>query len=180
MPGTYATLARICAEEGLDLTDILSDYSYAGAIHCLPKRAYEYLYSYGILWRQDILDEVNLPSPATIDDWEEIFRRHKLKSPDKTPWISTWGMNRGFWPVFAATGEDLESYVVRDGRVVRGYLTDEIKRPLSVLQRWHERGYIAIADSDGLPEEGYAGAEHNPFIAGEAIVDCRVYPFDGN
>ena len=173
MPEVYMDMTKAAQASGHSLDQVLSWYSHGGKLFAIPVLyspldlgylTYFSHYPKAILWRKDILDELGLPVPRTVHQWEVAFSRYKTRYPDKYPWA--W---EGDNPIYAATGTGVFGWYKQNGQLRPGYLQAEMRTAVSTVRRWYEYGYY------GHPE-----LPRNSFIAGNALVLSGVDYRDGS
>ena len=113
-------------------------------------------FTFGWQIRQDWLDEVGLPLPRTVEDWEYTLRAFKALDPvgDGTeifPLVHV-GNNVSHW--LRAWGYNFDTFTVVDGEVRFGPFQPEYLEFLTTLNRWYE---------DGLLEPDYVTFDANQF-----------------
>lgn len=112
---------------------------YNGRIYAIPSlnevRGIEIMYA-----RKDWLDRLGLSAPVTLEDYYQVIRAFAQDDPDGNGKNDTVGLvlgedlNRSA-PFFGAFGTQLDSWLLRDGRLVFGSIVPETKEALSYLAR---------------------------------------------
>jgi putative aldouronate transport system substrate-binding protein len=102
-------------------------------------------YSTSAHFRKDWLEEMGLPFPKTIDEWEKTLTAFKGRGANIIPMASIpdgamGGINGLRW-MLGAWGLDYDFYVV-DGRVRNGAISPEFKEWLTLMNRWYKAGLI--------------------------------------
>ncbi len=102
-------------------------------------------YSTSAHFRKDWLEEMNLPMPKTVGDWEKTLTAFKGRGPNIIPMASlpegAMGGISGLRWMAGAWGLDYNFYVV-DGKVFNGAVSPEFKEWLALINRWYEAGLI--------------------------------------
>ncbi len=122
--------------------------------------------SAGLMIRKDWLDELGLPVPETIDEWETMLRAFKEKKNSEAPLtMTTTFFDRGVF--VGAYGETAKTYV-EDGIVKYGPSQPGFKEFLKTMNKWYKEGLldnaIATQDSKGVNANilgGISGATIN-------------------
>jgi len=97
------------------------------------------LFTSGFFMRGDILAELNLEIPETVDEWYNVLTAVKAAYPDMVPFATrTEWMNQIFY-----TGHDsFWDYYVEDGVVKHGAVEDERFAGLQTMAKWYNEGLI--------------------------------------
>lgn len=120
-----------------------------GAIAMFPQVDLDLSRNYykGFMVRKDWLDKVNLPAPATIDDWQKVLQSFKDRDPngngkaDEIPFSdekgggvkafsSAWGVRDTFHPD------------AKTGKIVFGPIEPAYKEYLTTMAKWYKTGLI--------------------------------------
>lgn len=97
------------------------------------------LFSSGFFMRGDILRELNLEVPETIDEWYTVLSAVKAAHPDMVPMISrTEWMNQ----IFCSGFDNYWDYYVEDGVVKNGLIEDSHFEYLKTMAKWYAEGLI--------------------------------------
>lgn len=122
----------------------------------------------GPMIRKDWLDELGLPVPATIDEWETTLRAFKEKKGAVTPFsvysTATGEMNLG--NAFVEAFNTSEGFYLDDqGKVQYGPASNGFKDALALFRKWYNEGLLdrdfALTDTKTLTSKiisGQAGA----------------------
>ncbi|MFD0696791.1 extracellular solute-binding protein [Paenibacillus sp. GCM10027628] len=131
-----------------------------------------------LLWiRKDWLDNLNLQPPKSIDDLEKVAEAFVKNDPDKNGKNDTygiamqknfiyWGFDvRGFFNGFGAypsVGDNQSAWIKSaDGKLVPGLIQPEVKKALSKMQSWYQKGIFdkefALKDENKVVEDITAG-----------------------
>ena len=96
--------------------------------------------------RQDILDELGLERPETIDEWETVLRAFKEYGFEE-PFVT-----RGMWliDVWSPAYDNWGDFYIDDGTVKNGLVEDSRYQVISKLHQWYEEGLI---ESDWMNSE---------------------------
>jgi len=98
---------------------------------------------WGPIIRKDWLDDLNLPVPETIDDWEimlKAFRDRKLARSPLTYSTNMGKATNGF--ITGAFGIKLDYYIDSDGKIKYGYVEEGFKEFMTLYRRWYQEGLI--------------------------------------
>ncbi len=95
-------------------------------------------FSSSFVLRQDVLDELGLERPETIDEWETVLRAFKEYGFEE-PFVT-----RGMWliDVWSPAYDNWGDFYVDDGEVKNGLVEDSRYLVLSKLHQWYEEGLI--------------------------------------
>lgn len=150
--GAAYDLTDLLPEYGQDIIALEGDYLKSGEIngvqYAIPIYA-SYAWNMGIIYRQDIVDELGLNEQVaavkTLEDWGAVLEAVKEAKPEITPFVALSGNTA---PVFQyGTWDDLgNNYgVLMDGgassEVVNLFETEEYAQLCGVLHDWYEKGY---------------------------------------
>lgn len=141
--------------------------TYNGHIYAMPTIIDTWAGTNNTHWiRKDLLDELGLPVPETLQQFEEAMAAYKQKYPDGTGlYMENWGGHlSGTEVVFNAKGAFPGRWVedeAQPGRLVYGSLQPEVKESLALLQDWYKKGYIH--------KEFVVKKYYQDFIAGKAL-----------
>lgn len=95
-------------------------------------------FSSGMMLRKDILDELKLEMPETVDEWETVLRAFKGYGFE-VPFVTRNEWMKDVWsPGFDNWGD----FYVEDGVVKHGFIEDSRKEMISKLKAWYEEGLI--------------------------------------
>ncbi|WP_324254104.1 extracellular solute-binding protein [Paenibacillus sp. 1001270B_150601_E10] len=116
--------------------------TYEGHIYAIPSlheiKGVELMYA-----RNDWLDRLGLKPPTTLEEYAEVIRAFKEDDPDgnglqdTTGLILTENLGRSA-PFFGAFGTQLDSWIVRDGRLAYGSLVPEAKEAIAFLRKLYQ------------------------------------------
>lgn len=97
------------------------------------------LFSSGFFMRGDILKELNLEVPETIDEWYTVLSAVKAAHPDMIPMITrTEWMNQ----IFCSGFDTYWDYYVEDGVVKNGLVEDSHYDYLKTMAKWYAEGLL--------------------------------------
>ena len=97
------------------------------------------LFTSGFYMRGDILKELNLEIPETIDEWYNVLTAVKAAHPDMIPFITrTEWMNQIWTPGF----DNYWDYYVENGVVKNGITEDSHYEYLKTMRKWYAEGLI--------------------------------------
>ena len=109
----------------------------------------------GYMIRQDWLDELGLPMPKTIADWEETL----LTLMDAKDLVSGLAMETGnvYGDMLVGAWNIGSASYVQDGAVKYGPVQDAYKDYLTAMKRWYDEGILDpdFAAFDGKMKESY-------------------------
>lgn len=95
-------------------------------------------FSAGMILRKDVLDELGLKMPETIDEWETTLRAFK-KAGFEAPFVTRNEWMKDVWsPGFDNWGD----FYVEDGTVKNGLIEASRKDFISKMHDWYEEGLI--------------------------------------
>lgn len=98
---------------------------------------------WGLMIRQDLLDEAGLETPVTIDDWTNMLRTFKemgVKYPLLLNKSGYWLSRNAFSSAWNIDAKNFN--LTEDGEVVYGPATPEYKEYLSTIAMWYQEGLI--------------------------------------
>ena len=98
---------------------------------------------WGLMIRQDLLDEAGLEVPVTIDDWTNMLRKFKemgVKYPLLLNKSGYWLSRNAFSSAWNIDAKNFN--LTEDGKVVYGPATPEYKEYLSTIAMWYKEGLI--------------------------------------
>ncbi len=102
-------------------------------------------YSTSAHFRKDWLEEMKLPMPKTVEDWEKTLTAFKGRAPNIIPMVSlpsgSLGGIDGLRWMLGAWGLDYNFYVV-DGKVYNGAVRPEFREWLTLMNRWYQSGLL--------------------------------------
>lgn len=118
----------------------------------------------GLILRKDWLDELNLETPQTVEEWTNVLRAFKEKKGATAPLTMLLGNFLGTQQFNGAYGVGTEFYM-EDGKVKYGPIEPGYKEYLALLNSWYKEGLLdpdfATQDGAGLDAKiinGNAGA----------------------
>lgn len=95
-------------------------------------------FSAGMILRKDVLDELGLEMPETIDDWDKVLRAYKDYGFE-VPFTTRKEWMKDVWsPGFDNWG----NFYVEDGVVKTGLTEDSRKAFLTKMNEWYKDGLI--------------------------------------
>ncbi len=148
--------------------DVLASGSIGGKVYYLPR------YTGGgqigtMALRKDVLDQLGLAVPSTIEEWEAVLAAVK-ENTDLTPLMLTSGLT-SYWLFASAYGADQTRstvFYVKDGECCIPLLTEAGFNFLTKMHEWYELGYI---DREFLMD----GEVFNKFCAGTGFASFVDY-----
>lgn len=120
-------------------TDSVTDSGRAATVLGLlvePQRSWG-----GMQIRQDWLDDLNLDMPVTYSDLEEVLTAFKEEKGAYAPLALCSKGNYYYGEMSGGFGVD-DSFMNKDGTVVAGFVTDEWRQYLTLMNQWYEKGLI--------------------------------------
>jgi putative aldouronate transport system substrate-binding protein len=96
-------------------------------------------FSNGLILRKDVLDELGLEMPETIDEWDTVLRAFK-EAGFETPFVTRSEWMKQCW---AGGFDNWGDFYVDDGVVKNGLIEDSRKELISKLHEWYEDGLIS-------------------------------------
>ena len=136
------------------------------------------LFTSGFYMRGDILKELGLEVPETIDEWDAVLRAVKAAHPDMIPFITrTEWMNQIFTPGY----DNYWDYYVEDGVVKNGLVEDSHFEYLKKMASWYADGLIdpdylthtKAGDGRGIMAAGNAFATYDACGGGAS----NIFPY---
>ena len=108
--------------------------------------------SHGPIIRKDWLEKLNLEIPTTLDELHTVLTAFSNNDPDGNGAKDTYGMGstadildvagNGMNLVYNTYGITPKHWYLRDGKAVKGFMTDEFKAAVAVLRDWYAQGLI--------------------------------------
>ncbi len=157
--GTIVRLNDLIEQHAPNLSKILKENETvdkmirtdAGDIYMLPTiNLGKYRSFDGPFFRKDWLDELGLPVPTTIGEWETTLRAFKEKKGAVAPFTATPSKLREFTMLPGAFGVT-HSYYLEGGAVKYGPLQDGYKQYITLLHNWYKEGLL---DPDTFANDG--------------------------
>ena len=121
---------------------------YAIPVFCSPNR-------YNVVIRQDWLDNLNLETPVTLEDYHEVMRAFTFEDPDGNGQDDTYGMTglsmETFDFIYGAFGamapipsyNAASTYWYLDNGELKPQVTNpKVKEALETIRSWYEEGLI--------------------------------------
>jgi putative aldouronate transport system substrate-binding protein len=141
MPRTWTDIQVLATRRGMDPRQAWAPFESGGAVYAIPVPVGSSVYPTGVLWRADVLRELGKEVPATVEEWEAVFRAYRKAHPTGIAWTCTLSLDF-FQPLLEATGQDLRGFVERDGAVESGLIQPGMRKVLQTLRRWYLERYI--------------------------------------
>lgn len=149
--GVIINLDDVMAENAPNFSKLMEEHpdvdrmvkTSSGSYYCFPfLRGLEQpnvtQFSGGILLRKDVLDELGLEMPETIEEWDTVLRAFKDYGFD-VPFTTRKEWMKDVWsPGFDNWGD----FYVEDGVVKHGLIEDSRKEFLAQMNKWYEEGLI--------------------------------------
>jgi len=177
MPLYYGGLSSFASGAGLDLDFTMERYKRDGVLRHYPMVWSSANYGHGYLWRKDLLDELGMDVPHTMEEWEAVFAAYKAAYPDRYSYGTRYRDTeyyRSFNAVVNAFGLSNNRFLKKGDQLVYSQGQPEMIQALEILARWYENGYLD-------PEFVTVNGESEPFEAGVAIMkgwEHPGWPFD--
>ena len=128
--------------------------------------------SSGYIIRQDWLDDLGLSTPETFDELHDVLTAFKNDLGADSPLYIPRGVTGLLSDAYgcAVTYEPMAGaypFMVKDGTVVCGYQTDEMKEFLKTMHQWYEEGLIwQDFVTDNMAFGITTSAAYNKFLTG--------------
>lgn len=142
MPNYYAYISA--DEEVLKLC-----YNDDGQMAGTRSWAEYYVPNQGLVVRKDILDELNMELPTTIDGLHEVLTALKDYGMASPMWLGTSGQNTvsivgamGSCGYAGDRGSTTDHLYIEDGKVVSALTSDNYKAYLELMNQWYSEGLI--------------------------------------
>lgn len=176
MPDYWKGASAVSEGLGIPWQTTLNRFKRDGKLVQFPSAWFTGQFPAGVLWRKDMLEALGKKVPATLADWEDVFKAYKAKYPDKFPYGGCGKLDwQSFTPVTNAAGVQMWHWNMIDGKLVNGKTLPQIKDVLQVLANWQKAGYLH-------PEwpTWDQPTKYNHFYNGEFLVTEWVsrYPTD--
>lgn len=123
---------------------------------------------YSSMWvRMDLLDELELDVPTTLDDWVEAARALKQKYPDSIPFVGRGDIWGYMWICFAPFGLNNNGigwyYNFNSGKVVNAFEGDNIVDAMIFSRQLYDEGlldpeFLTTNSSDYVDKKMYSNA----------------------
>lgn len=157
-------LLKYMVEDGENITQgaLFQPYTYEGKAYALPIMC-DTLVNWNLNYiREDILEELNMEVPGSIDELEAVFEAYKAKYPQGIALGLDNDLQTGKMQlVMSAYQAYPKSWVEKDGQLVYGSIQPEVKEGLARMAEWYQKGYIdpefVTKDSDRLNQDIAAG-----------------------
>lgn len=120
-------------------TDTLTDTGRAAAVWALYTEPQGPWAGYQI--RQDWLDELGLEMPTTFDELEEVLIAFRDKKGAYAP-LALHSNGNDLYGMLSAGFGAYDAYMNVDGTVVCGFITEEWREYLKLMNRWYSEGLI--------------------------------------
>lgn len=120
--------------------DTKTDSGMVGAIYCIYTKYQDPWY--GLLVRQDWLDDCGLDVPVTYDDWHEMLTAFKDKKGAEAPMLLYKTGDTPNGHMAGGYGVKNDFFVRDDGIVRYGPLEEGYKQYLTTMAQWYSEGLI--------------------------------------
>ena len=137
------------------------------------------LISYGPVVRRDWLEELSLPVPESIDDWETMLKAFRDKKGAAAP-LSVRGSDRYALYILLNSSEE---FYVENGRVKYGPLEPEFKGATQTLHDWYKEKLLdnnyALVDGVTLDYNMLNGQSGATLISGGSGLGKWIDTMEG-
>lgn len=160
--GVIMPLTDLFEQYGKDMAPFiypssLAAFTYDGELWALPSMYYfddpgNEATSAGPIIRADWLKNLNLEVPQTLDELHDVLLAFTNDDPDGNGKKDTYGLgtvsdvlgiaSNGMNFVYNAYGITPTHWYLRDGKLVKGFMTQEFKDAVAVLRQWYAEGII--------------------------------------
>lgn len=108
-----------------------------------------YVPNQGLVVREDIMNELKIEAPNTIDELYELLKAFKDYGMDAPLWMGTAGQNSvgivgalGSCGYAGDRGSTTDHLYVEDGKVISALTNDNYKAYLELMNKWYAEGLI--------------------------------------
>lgn len=132
---------------------LYTPYKYEGGIYGIPSYGHPVDPEYN-WYRRDILNELGMEAPTTIDELEAVLKALKEKHPDMIGLMLENGTGKAGTSamVMDAYGSFPTIWQEKDGKLEYGAIQPETKEALAKLAEWYKAGYLdkefVVADAE--------------------------------
>lgn len=122
---------------------LYAPFKYQGGIYGVPSYAHPVDPEYN-WYRKDILDEIGMKAPATVDELEAVLKAVKEKHPDMIGLMLEKGTGKAGTSamVMDAYNSFPTIWQEKDGKLQYGSIQPETKEALAKLAEWYAAGYL--------------------------------------
>lgn len=150
--GAAYELNDLLDKYGKDIVALEGDYIKSGMVngtqYAIPIYA-SYAWTMGIIYRQDIVDELGLTEQVaavkTLEDWEPILKAVKEKKPEIIPFVSNSGNTAATFQYGTWDSLGNNYGVLMNGgagtKVENLFETEEYANLCKILYDWNKKGY---------------------------------------
>jgi ABC-type glycerol-3-phosphate transport system substrate-binding protein len=144
MPMSYQTALKQYERQGYKKENVLKRWTVNGKLAGINIGSDDLADPYTLVIRKDIVDELGKSIPKTIADWEDLMKAYKAKYPKKYPLTAPGKQNpnQSFQVFIDAFGASYDKWLLKDGKLVYGPTTKEMRTALALLQKWYKSGFI--------------------------------------
>ena len=142
MPNYYAYISA--SEETMKLS-----YNDNGQMAGTRSWAEYYVPNQGLVVRQDIMDELEIEAPTTIDELHDLLAAFKDYGMDAPMWLGSAGQNSvsivgalGSCGYAGDRGSTTDHLYVENGNVVSALTSNNYKTYLALMNQWYQEGLI--------------------------------------
>jgi len=143
-------------------------FTIDGKIYAFPEASDVFSANWKTLWiRKDILAELGLPQPGTIEEFEKVLAAYKEAHPEGVGFVlATDRSLDAVTPIMDAFGAFPQKWTENgSGKLEYGSTQPQVKEALETLNRWYENGYI---DREYFIKDPSKNRE--PLVAGDALA----------
>lgn len=108
-----------------------------------------YVPNQGLVVRQDLMEELGLENPNTIDELYDVLKAFKDYGMDAPLWMSSSGQNSvsivgalGSCGYAGDRGSTTDHLYIEDGKVVSALTSDNYKAYIELMNQWYNEGLI--------------------------------------
>jgi len=141
--GALMPLDELLEKNGQHIKDAISEKTwelstYEGKIYGVPQKNERPNIEQALAYREDILEELNLKQPETIEEFYETLKAVKAAKPNMIP-LTGYGL--GAADVYSAFGLYTDWMEV-DGKLLNRYQMPEMKEYLTFMSKLYQEGLI--------------------------------------
>lgn len=163
-------LTRYVIDQFQDLSDdkYLAYFAKGDDYYALPNMADVWAVTSNNMWiRQDVLDDLGMPRPSSLSEFEEVMAAYKQRYPDGVAY--TFNPD----PVIAAFGGATGRWVEGDsGELVYGSTLPVQREILATLQDWYAEGYL---DAEFFTKQDDLLANMQHFLQGNSLASYGMW-----
>ncbi len=164
----------------LESTDMFKDLmTDSGALPAAYFISEDAIISYGLITREDWLDELELSAPVTIDEFYEMLTAMKTEYGSQM-WLGSLGSTAcnavaSAYGVSSYDGGTIGDYFIqKDGTVVYSPLEDGFKDYIATMSRWYSEGLIytdfMTGETQAPPTELLTSTDFSVWSGNKSII----------